>query len=176
MATGAGLSRRLWRRARLVPVDALGQGASSRRRCFASRRRAACIRSTRANDSSPSTRRGRAHACHGWKVSRHDHARELSLSVRPRRSAPDPSARRRAPSSLARRPEPGACSTGPRSVKRRSTTRLRRALSSQTSILTTENAMKFDWLRPTPDRFDFSARRRDLGFALESGKPLRGQR
>ena len=27
----------------------------------------------------------------------------------------------------------------------------------ETRILTTENALKFDWLRPAPDRFDFSA-------------------
>ena len=25
----------------------------------------------------------------------------------------------------------------------------------ETRILTTENALKFDWLRPTPDRFEF---------------------
>src|SRR5579863_4012307 len=44
----------------------------------------------------------------------------------------------------------------------------------QASILTTDVALKFDWLRPTPDRFDFSYADAILGFALDSGKPLRG--
>ncbi len=45
---------------------------------------------------------------------------------------------------------------------------------SQTSILTTENAMKFDWLRPASDRFDFSTADAIVSFAAANGKPLRG--
>ena len=44
----------------------------------------------------------------------------------------------------------------------------------QTRILTTDVAMKFDWLRPAPDRFEFSYADAVVRFAADSGKPLRG--
>jgi endo-1,4-beta-xylanase len=44
----------------------------------------------------------------------------------------------------------------------------------ETQILTTDVAMKFDWLRPTPDRFEFSYADALVRFAVENGKPLRG--
>jgi len=44
----------------------------------------------------------------------------------------------------------------------------------QTRILTTDVAMKFDWLRPTPDRFEFSYADAIVRFAADNGKPLRG--
>jgi len=44
----------------------------------------------------------------------------------------------------------------------------------QTHILTTDVAMKFDWLRPAPDRFEFSYADAILRFAADNGKPLRG--
>ena len=44
----------------------------------------------------------------------------------------------------------------------------------QTRILTTDVAMKFDWLRPSSDRFDFSYADAIVDFARDSGKPLRG--
>jgi endo-1,4-beta-xylanase len=44
----------------------------------------------------------------------------------------------------------------------------------QTQILTTDVAMKFDWLRPTPDRFEFTYADALVRFATENGKALRG--
>jgi endo-1,4-beta-xylanase len=44
----------------------------------------------------------------------------------------------------------------------------------QAQILTTDVAMKFDWLRPAPDRFDFSHADAVVRFAADNGKPLRG--
>jgi endo-1,4-beta-xylanase len=44
----------------------------------------------------------------------------------------------------------------------------------QAQILTTDVAMKFDWLRPAPDRFEFSYADAIVRFAVETGKPLRG--
>jgi endo-1,4-beta-xylanase len=44
----------------------------------------------------------------------------------------------------------------------------------QTQILTTDVAMKFDWLRPAPDRFEFSYADAVVRFAADNGEPLRG--
>jgi endo-1,4-beta-xylanase len=44
----------------------------------------------------------------------------------------------------------------------------------QTHILTTDVALKFDWLRPTPDRFEFSYADAIVRFAADNGKALRG--
>jgi len=44
----------------------------------------------------------------------------------------------------------------------------------QTRILTTDVAMKFDWLRPAPDRFEFSYADAIVRFAGDNGKLLRG--
>lgn len=44
----------------------------------------------------------------------------------------------------------------------------------QTRILTTDVAMKFDWLRPSADRFDFSYADAVVDFAAANGRPLRG--
>jgi endo-1,4-beta-xylanase len=44
----------------------------------------------------------------------------------------------------------------------------------QTRILTTDVALKFDWLRPAPDRFAFTDADAVVGFATVNGKPLRG--
>ena len=44
----------------------------------------------------------------------------------------------------------------------------------QTRILTTDVAMKFDWLRPTLDRFEFSYADAIVRFAADNGRPLRG--
>jgi endo-1,4-beta-xylanase len=44
----------------------------------------------------------------------------------------------------------------------------------ETSILTTDVALKFDWLRPTPEGFDFSYADAVVAFAAETNTPLRG--
>ena len=44
----------------------------------------------------------------------------------------------------------------------------------QTGILTTDVALKFDWLRPSPDRYDFSYADAVVRFARDNDKPLRG--
>ena len=44
----------------------------------------------------------------------------------------------------------------------------------QTRALTTDVALKFDWLRPAPDRFEFSYADAIVRFAADNNKPLRG--
>ena len=44
----------------------------------------------------------------------------------------------------------------------------------ETRILTTENALKFDWLRPSPERFEFGFADAILREAKASGKLMRG--
>ena len=44
----------------------------------------------------------------------------------------------------------------------------------QTRVLKTDGAMKFDWLRPAPDRFEFSYTDAIVRFAADTGKALRG--